>query len=155
MVEIPERMNLASWLLDGNLAARPRKVAIRTAARELTYAQVADESARVQTLLKELGHLHEQRVLLIVPDVAEFATAWFGTLLAGGVFAMVTPRLSAEEYAYYLEYSRAPVAVVHAEAMAAFAEAARGARFLESVVTIGMNGGDPGLRVPAVAYEQA
>jgi acyl-CoA synthetase (AMP-forming)/AMP-acid ligase II len=100
MVEIPERFNLAGWLLDGNLAARPGKVAIRTAARDVTYAQVADEAARVQTLMKELGHLHEQRVLQIVPDVAEFAAAWLGTLLAGGVFAMVNPRLPAEEYAY-------------------------------------------------------
>jgi benzoate-CoA ligase family protein len=155
MEEIPDRFNLAGWLLDGNLAARPGKVAIRSAARDVTYAQVADEAARVQTLLRELGHLHEQRVLQIVPDVAEFASAWLGTLLAGGVFAMVNPRLSAEEYAYYLEYSRAPVAVVHAEAMAAFAEAARGARFLKSVVTIGMGGADPGLRVPSVAWESA
>ena len=155
MIEIPERFNLASWLLEGNLAARPQKVALRTAARDVTYAQLGDEAARVQALLHELGHLHEQRVLLVVPDVAEFATAWLGTLLAGGVFAMVNPRLPAEEYAYYLEYSRAPVAVVHAEAMAPFAEAARGARFLRSVVTIGMNGADPGLKAATVAYEKA
>ena len=69
MIEIPERFNLASWLLEGNLAARPQKVALRTAARDVTYAQLGDEAARVQALLHELGHLHEQRVLLVVPDV--------------------------------------------------------------------------------------
>ena len=120
MSDFPDRFNLASWLLDDNVAQRPQKVAVRSAAREMTYAQVADEAARVQALLAELGHLHEQRVLLVVPDVPEFVTSWLGIILAGGVFAMVNPRLSAEEYAYYLEYSRAPVAIVHAEAMEPF-----------------------------------
>jgi benzoate-CoA ligase family protein len=150
-----DRFNLASWLLDDNVAKRPQKVAVRSAARDLTYAQVADEAARVQELLRELGHLHEQRVLLVVPDVAEFVTSWLGILLAGGVFAMVNPRLSAEDYAYYLEYSRAPVAIVHADALEAFAQAARGARFLRAVITVGAGERDPAIGREVRAYERA
>jgi benzoate-CoA ligase len=155
MSDYPERFNLASWLLDENVAKRPQKVAVRSLARELNYAQVADEAARVQALLKELGHLHEQRVLLVVPDVPEFVTSWLGILLAGGVFAMVNPRLCAEEYAYYLEYSRAPVAIVHAEALEAFAQAARSARFLRAVVTVGAGGRDAGIGLDVRAFERA
>ncbi len=137
MVDYRERFNLASWLLDPNLAARPHKVAVRTDARELTYAQVGDAAARVQALLSRLGHLHEQRVLLILPDGPEFVATWLGVVRAGGVFAMVNPRLSAEEYGYYLDYSRAPVAMVHVDAWPAFVAAARGARFLRAVVVVG------------------
>ena len=137
MSDFPERMNLASWLLEPNLAARPGKVAVRSALRDATYAGIADEAARVQTLLRELGHQHEQRVLLVLPDSIEFVAAWLGTVRAGGLFAMVNPRLVAEEYGYYLEYSRAPVAFVHTEAWPNFVAAAKAARFLEAVIVVG------------------
>jgi benzoate-CoA ligase family protein len=136
-VDYPERFNLASWLLDPNLAARPGKVAVRADGRERTYAQVADDAARVQSLLRRLGHQHEQRVLLLLPDSIEFVATWLGTLRAGGVFAMVNPRLKAEELAYYLDYSRAPVAFVHTEAWGEFVAAAKSARFLRAVVVVG------------------
>ena len=136
-IDYPERFNLATWLLEHNLAARPGKVAVRSEAGEWSYAQVADLAARVQALLARLGHLHEQRALLVLPDGIEFVAAWLGTLQAGGVFAMVNPRLKAEEYAYYLEYSRAPVAFVHDGAWPEFVAGARGARFLRAVVVVG------------------
>src|SRR5262249_28936978 len=76
-------------------------------------------------------------------------------LLAGGVFAMVNPRLSAEEYAYYLEYSRAPVAIVHGEALDSFAQAARSARFRRALITVGAGGRDAGIGGEVRAYEKA
>ncbi|MSR45727.1 MAG: benzoate-CoA ligase family protein [Planctomycetes bacterium] len=137
MVEYPDRFNLASWLLDHNVAVRPGKVAVRADAGDRTYAEVADAAARVHALLKRLGHQHEQRALLVLPDGIEFVACWLGTVRAGGVFAMVNPRLSAEEYAYYLDYSRAPVAFVHVDAWAPFVQGARGARFLRAAVVVG------------------
>ena len=155
MSDLPERFNLAAWLLEGNLALRPRKTAVRSAQRDLTYAQAGDEAARVQTVLRELGHQQEQRVLLVCPDVPEFVTCWLGIVRAGGVFAMVNPRLSTEEYAYYLEYSRAPVAVVHRDAMEAFAPAARSARHLRAAILVGMKASEGRLPVEEVAYAEA
>jgi benzoate-CoA ligase family protein len=153
--DFPDRFNLAAWLLDPNLAARPKKVAVRSVRRDLTYAQVADQAARVQTVLRELGHQQEQRVLLVCPDVPEFVAGWLGTVRAGGVFAMVNPRLTSEEYAYYLEYSRAPVAIVHADAIDAFAAAAEGARHLKAAILVGMKASEGRLPVEEVAFDEA
>jgi benzoate-CoA ligase family protein len=136
-IEYPEQFNLARWLLAHNLAARPGKAAVRSESGAWTYAAVAELAARVQSLLARLGHLHEQRVLLVLPDGIEFVASWLGTVQAGGVFAMVNPRLKAEEYAYYLDYSRAPVAFVHDSAWNEFVAGARGARFLRAVVVVG------------------
>ncbi|HUR27205.1 MAG TPA: benzoate-CoA ligase family protein, partial [Planctomycetota bacterium] len=90
--------------------------------------------------LRRLGVRPEERVLFILPDGFEFAEAWFGTLRAGAVFAMVNPLLKAEQFAYYLEYTKARVAFVHADALAEFAPAARDARWLDAQIVVG--GGD-------------
>ncbi len=141
MSDFPDRFNLASWLLDHNLPARAGKVAIRSAERELTYGELAAETARVQALLARLcPELHERRVLIVLPDVPELATSWLATIRAGAVFAMVNPRLSTDEYAYYLAYSRAPIAVVHGDAWPAFLPAACAASFLRAVVLVGSRG---------------
>ncbi len=163
MSELPDRFNLATWLVEPHLAARPKKIAVRSALRDLTYAELADEAARAQAAFSELvPDLHERRVLLVLPDVPEFVTSWLATLRAGAVFAMVNPRLSSDEYGYYLEYSRAPIAVVHQDAWEAFVPAARGARLLRAIVVAG-----PGARertaearrelptVTVVAYDDA
>ena len=76
MSEFPERFNLARWLLEPALSTRAGAIAVRSTVRDLSYAQVSDEAARVQTVLRELGHQPEQRVLLVCPDVPEFVTCW-------------------------------------------------------------------------------
>ncbi len=136
MSEFSERFNLARYLLEQNLALRAEKVAVRSRRRSLRYREIDVESAKVQRLLEDLDLRPEQRVLLVLPDVAEFVTAWLGVLKAGAVFAMVNPRLPEDDYRYYLDYSRAPVAFVGEGTLPAFVRAAKGARFLEHVVLV-------------------
>ena len=50
---------------------------------------------------------------------------------------MVNSRLKPEEIAYFYEYTRARVAVVHADDLPAFAEAAEGARHLRRLLVVG------------------
>lgn len=102
-----------------------------------TYADAARMSNRAGNALRELGVETEDRVLIILPDCPEFVWTWFGTNRAGGVITMVNPLLPANDYRYYLEYTRARVAVIHESLLDNFAQAARGARHLKNVLVVG------------------
>jgi len=146
----PERFNLCSYYLDRNLdEGRASKVALSAGTERRTFAEIAARSRRVAAALRRAGVRPEERVLLVLPDRFEFAESFFGILRAGGVFAMVNPLLKREDFAYYLSYSKARVAIVHADIMAEFGPAAREARLLESVFVVG--GDAPGF----TPYEQA
>ena len=90
-----------------------------------TYADAARMSNRAGGALRELGVRLEDRVLIALPDCPEFVWTWFGVNRVGGVITMVNPLLPADDYAYYLEYTRARVAVVHESLLENFARAAK------------------------------
>src|SRR3712207_6708105 len=90
---------------------------------------------------RELGVRVEDRVLLVLPDCPEFVWAWFAVNRVGGVITMVNPLLPAEDYRYYLEYTRARVAVIHESVVENFARAAAGSRHLRNVLVVGGDGG--------------
>jgi benzoate-CoA ligase family protein len=146
----PARFNLCEYFLDHNVAAgRGDKVALRCGGAERTFAQLVARSRSCAALLRRAGVRPEERVLLVLHDGFEFAEAWFAILRAGAVFAMVNPLQKREQFEYYLEYSRARVAFVHAEVLQEFAAAAKSARWLERVFVVG---GDAGGFTP---YESA
>jgi benzoate-CoA ligase len=117
--------NATDDLLDGNLEqGRVERTALRTAAGNWTYGQVAAGANRVGNALLELGVDAEDRVLLVLPDSPEFATAFFGAIKVGAVPVPVSTNLSPDEYAALLDDSRARIAVVGEPAL----DAVRGAR---------------------------
>src|SRR4029078_5958903 len=79
----------------------------------------------------------EDRVLMVLPDCPEFVWTWFGAARIGAVITMVNPLLPVADYEYYLEYTRAKVAVVHQSLAKTFAEAAKTARYLRGVLVVG------------------
>lgn len=136
-VELPERFNLCEYFLDHNLTAgRGEKVALNCSGVTRTYAQLSTRARQVAAALRRRKVRPEERVLFVLPDGLEFAEAWFGTLRAGAVFAMVNPLLKAEQFAYYLEYTKARVAFVHREALGEFGSVARNSRWLETMFVI-------------------
>jgi benzoate-CoA ligase len=146
----PERFNLCTYYLDRNLdEGRAREVALLAGEQQRTYAEIAARAERVAAALRRLGVRPEERVLLVLPDRFEFAESFFGILRAGAVFAMVNPLLKQDEYAYYLTYSKARVAIVHVDVLAEFAPAARAARLLRHVLVVGGEAGG------FTSYEQA
>ncbi len=134
----PARLNLAEYFLDHNLdAGRAGKAALWVGDEMRTYGRVAERSRRVAAALRRAGVRPEERVLLVLPDGFEFAEAFFGVLRAGAVFAMVNPLLKCEEYAYYLEYSKARVVIAHASTLPELAPAFRRARLAKSLFVVG------------------
>lgn len=114
----PERFNMAWYFLDRNVEeGRGGKRCLFYRDEAYTYAETQAQANRFANALRRLGVDVEDRVLLVLPDLPEFAFAWFGAAKAGAVIAMVNPALPAEDYVHYFTYSRARVAVVHASAL--------------------------------------
>jgi benzoate-CoA ligase family protein len=133
-----DRYNATTDLLDGNLEhGRSHKVAIRTHAGDWTYAEVAAAANRAGNALRELGVEMENRVLMAVLDSPEFAATFFGAIKLGAVPVPVNTTLSADEYAYLLNDSRAKIAVVSESVADAFRKIRHQAGSLRHLVVIG------------------
>ena len=136
-VEFPPRFNMADYFLYHNLEeGRESKPCLYFKDQTFTYGDAARMSNRVGNALREAGVRLEDRVLLVLPDCPEFAWAWFGAARIGAVITMVNPLLPADDYRYYLYYTRARVAIVHESFLKSFAEAAEDAAFLRAVFVV-------------------
>ncbi|MEA2155139.1 MAG: long-chain acyl-CoA synthetase [Solirubrobacteraceae bacterium] len=91
-------MNVAA-VLRRRAARHPAHVALRAGNREVTYRELDAAAARVAELLREDGLRPGERVLLLLPNVPEFAAAYYGVLRAGGVAVPLDPYLTRTEIA--------------------------------------------------------
>jgi benzoate-CoA ligase family protein len=109
----PEWLNIAEVFLTRRLAeGRGDRVAVREDGRQLTYADLDVLANRFGNLLRDLGVRQEERVILSLPDGAEYAAALFGILKVGAVAVMVNPGLPPDGLGAMVELARARVAVV-------------------------------------------
>src|SRR5690349_12043631 len=134
----PVRFNMADYFLYHNLEeGREKKVCLYYEDQNWTYGEVARLSNRTGNALRELGASIEDRVLLVLPDCTEVVWTWFGAARIGAVITMVNPLLPVADYEYYLDYTRAKVAIVHESLLKTFTEAAGSARYLRGVLVVG------------------
>ncbi len=138
---LPEQMNLTELFLHRQLEAHAGSKALRFEGGAITYRQLADQVDRATSVLRGLGLELEQRVLLMLPDVPEFASAWFAAIKAGGVVAAVNPDQRVDDVAYYLNYTRAKILIAHSSAMAAVEAALPRCSHVKRVLVVG---GSPG-----------
>ncbi|HEY1403464.1 MAG TPA: AMP-binding protein, partial [Pyrinomonadaceae bacterium] len=143
-IEFPERFNMADYFLYHNIeAGRESKVCLYFEDERYTYGDAVRLANRAgNALVRECGVRVEDRVLIVLPDCPEFAWTWFGASRAGAVITMVNPLLPVADYVYYLEYTRARVAIIHESLLETFAEAARGAKHLRKVLVVGRERGE-------------
>ncbi|HZE72752.1 MAG TPA: benzoate-CoA ligase family protein [Pyrinomonadaceae bacterium] len=140
-ISFPEHFNMADYFLYHNLEeGRENKVCLYFNDARWTYGEVARMSNRTGNILRDLGVEIENRVLIVLPDCPEFVWTWFGAARIGAVITMVNPLLPATDYEYYLEYTRARVAVVHRSQWHTFATAINSARWLRAVIIVGDEG---------------
>ena len=129
---------MADYFLYHNVEeGRENKVCLYFEDRSWTYGEVARLSNQTGNALRDAGLDIEDRVLLVLPDCPEFVWTWFGAARIGAVITMVNPLLPAADYEYYLDYTRARVAVIHQSVSSVFAEAARNAKYLKKVLVVG------------------
>src|SRR4051812_36737916 len=121
---LPEQLNLAEEFLYRQARKRPQAPALYFEDQVISYGQLAEATDRATAVYKALGLEQEQRVLLLLPDVPQFASAWLGAVKTGGVISAVNPDLKPDEVRYYLHYTRARIVVADAQALPAIEAAA-------------------------------
>ncbi|MCU0967906.1 MAG: benzoate-CoA ligase family protein [Rubrivivax sp.] len=110
-----ERFNFAQHLFDRHAAhgaAQLAKAAFVDDQGVLSYADLAERSRRLAAGLRGLGLKREERVLLLMHDAHAWPVAFLGAIYAGVVPVAVNTLLTADDYAYMLEHSRAQAVLV-------------------------------------------
>lgn len=107
----PETFNFAKHLLGLN-AARANKAAFIDDAGTVTYGELAERVKRLAAGLRVLGLKREERVLLLMQDSNDWPVSFLGAMYAGVVPVAVNTLLTADDYAYMLEHSRAQAVLV-------------------------------------------
>jgi benzoate-CoA ligase len=107
----PERFNFARHLLSVN-QARPQKTAFVDDLGALSYGQLDERVRRIAAGLLAAGLRREERVLLLMQDCNDWPVSFLGAIYAGLVPVAVNSLLTADDYAFMLENSRAQAALV-------------------------------------------
>jgi benzoate-CoA ligase len=107
----PARLNFAHHLIECN-AARAGKVAYVDDVGTLSYGELQDRVRRMAAGLRALGLRREERVLLLMHDCNDWPVSFLGAIYAGVVPVAVNTLLTADDYAFMLENSRAQAALV-------------------------------------------
>lgn len=126
-VELPDRMNAATFFVDAHVeAGRGDRVAVIDAGsgQRFTYADVWKETNRVGNALRALGVRREERVVLLMLDCFELACAFFGAIKIGAVPVPVSTLATPSDHAFLLSDSRARALIV-SEALAPTVEEIR------------------------------
>ena len=117
-----DTFNFAQHLLACN-ARRAAKAAFIDDLGTLTYGQLDERVRRVAAGLRALGIRREERVLLLMHDCNDWPVSFLGAMYAGLVPVAVNTLLTADDYAYMLEHSRAQAALVSGALLPALAAA--------------------------------
>jgi benzoate-CoA ligase family protein len=134
----PESFNIADYFLDNRVReGRGERIALISGGRRWSYREVQAQANRFANALAALGVRPEERVLVSLPDGPEYVAALFGALKAGAVVVMVNPHLKSDDFATFLGYARARVAVVHAADLAAWAPPLGTSRHLAGALVAG------------------
>jgi benzoate-CoA ligase family protein len=152
-MEFSERFNMADYFLfDRIKEGKGARVALRTAGRSMTYAEVAAASNRAGGALREAGLVPQDRVLISLHDTPEFVATIFGALRIGAVVAMVNPLITADEMEYFLQYSRATSLVCAPEVARKLGPRAKEVQSLHSALVAG---GDGPKHAPYSSFDEA
>lgn len=138
-IALPNEFNAADYFIDRHLReGRSAKVAIECGDRKVTYGQLLASVNQAGNALKNLGVRMEERVLLLLLDVPEFAAIFFGAIKIGAVPVPVNTLLKSADYKYLLNNCRARVALVSDSLLHLLQEIPRTElRFLERIVVVG------------------
>jgi len=122
IITIPRQYNAAYDLIERNLAAgRAAKTAYIDDAGRYTYGELAQRVDRAANALTGLGLEMEDRIMLAHLDTIDFPSVFLGAIKAGIVPIAANTLLTADDYKFMLEDSRARALVVSEALLPSFA----------------------------------
>src|ERR1019366_1445110 len=119
-IKIPASFNITDYFLYVPALSHPGRPAILGEPVPVSYGELASLTRRVSLALSREGIAPGERVLIVLPDSAEFIAAFMGTVAIGAVAVPVNPMAREADYAHYLRDSGARLAIVHEIALAEF-----------------------------------
>ena len=133
--------NAAEDLLSRNLeAGRGNKTAYIDAAGSYTYAELDERANRAANALVACGIGIEQRVVMCAADTIDFPACFLGAIKAGMVPVPINTRLTAKDYDYILEDSRAAALIVSEPLLELFTPHLDSHQYLQKVIVSGSDG---------------
>jgi benzoate-CoA ligase family protein len=113
MTSWPEHLNIDRQFLRARLdEGNGGRLAIRLDDRNLTFAEVDGLASSYGAALLDLGVAKGDRVLIVMPDGADYVGALFGIFRIGAVAVMLNPGLTTESMRAIVAQSRARATVV-------------------------------------------
>jgi benzoate-CoA ligase family protein len=111
--QVPQAFNAADYFVDRHLReGRGGRIAIECEDQRVTYSQLSDRVNRLGNALRDtLDVRMEERVLVLLPDVPEFAYCFFAAIKIGAVPVPVNTLLRPNDYEFLLNDTRARVAI--------------------------------------------
>src|SRR5438093_1493081 len=139
---LPAQFNAATWFVDRNVTeGRGAVPAFSYEGNTLSYADVLELVNRTGNALLDFGVEPENRVLMLCLDTPEFIGTFWGAIKIGAVPIPTNTLMRTADYLYFLNDSRAKVAVVSAALLAEAGPALAEAKYLKHVLVAG---GAPG-----------
>ncbi len=107
-LRFPERLNCASELLDRHVeAGRGARLCIQAPSVRWTYADLQERANRIaNVLVKDMGLVPGNRVLLRAPNNPMLAACWFAVMKTGAVAVATMPLLRAKELKHVITKAR-------------------------------------------------
>jgi benzoate-CoA ligase family protein len=138
VTDIPAQFNAARFFVDRHVEeGRGSKVAFHYEDTALTYGELQELVNRTGHALLDLGVQREQRVLCLLLDSPEFLAAFWGAIKIGAIPIPINTMMRSQDYLYFLDDSRAPVAIISEPLLAEAGPVLSQARYLKHVVVAG------------------
>ncbi len=109
-LDIPQQP--LTWMLDTTAQRYPHRCAFIYFGRKLTYAQFSEQAKRFAVALRRLGVAKGDRVALALPNIPQFAIAFYGILYAGAIVVSTNPLYTEREMQHQMVDSGAKVIVM-------------------------------------------
>jgi benzoate-CoA ligase len=138
--QVPRAFNAAEYFVDRHLReGRSSRIAIECEDQRVSYSELSDRVNRLGNALRDtLDVRMEERVLLLLPDVPEFAYCFFAAIKIGAVPVPVNTLLRPNDYEFLLNDTRARVAIISESLLDLIQQIPRErVAFLKCVIVVG------------------
>ncbi|MGO2374338.1 MAG: benzoate-CoA ligase family protein [Pseudoalteromonas prydzensis] len=148
-LNIPEKLNVASVFVDKHIEeGRSDKPAIYCEERVITYRHLHESVNRFGNILRDLDIHAEDRIAMLLPDIPEFAFAFFGTMKIGAVAVPLNTLLDSPQYLHFLNDSGSRILVVHDSLVDLLTPILDKLKYLEHILVCGQEATDfPNLEI--------